>query len=179
MVRRFRRYSPEFKSRVVEVFMNRGSRSVESVAHELGVHSSRMYEWCRAAEDAGSFPIVSTSDSQDQGPRAWPPEKKLDVVMRSLALTQEQLGDFLRKEGVHEAMLLEWKQDMLSALSREQRAPARADQKRIQDLERELRLKDKALADASTLLVIQKKAQAIWGDPDAGNATAPSNAPKR
>jgi hypothetical protein len=38
--------------------------------------------------------------------------------------------------------------------------------KRIRELERDLRRKDKALAETAALLVLKKKAQAIWGDED-------------
>ena len=38
--------------------------------------------------------------------------------------------------------------------------------KRIKELERELRRKDKALAEAAALLVLQKKVREIWGDGD-------------
>ena len=33
-------------------------------------------------------------------------------------------------------------------------------------LEKELKRKEKALAEAAALLVLRKKAQAIWGDPE-------------
>ncbi|MCU7880644.1 MAG: transposase [Candidatus Thiodiazotropha sp. (ex Lucinoma aequizonata)] len=39
----------------------------------------------------------------------------------------------------------------------------KADEKRIKELERELNRKEKALAETITLLVLRKKAQAIWG----------------
>ena len=42
-----------------------------------------------------------------------------------------------------------------------------ADQKRIRELEWELRRKDKALAEAAALLILRKKLNALWGD-DAG-----------
>ena len=35
--------------------------------------------------------------------------------------------------------------------------------KRIRELERELRRKDAALAETAALLVLRKKAEAIWG----------------
>jgi hypothetical protein len=38
--------------------------------------------------------------------------------------------------------------------------------KRIRELEKELLRKDKALAETAALLVLKKKAQAIWGDED-------------
>ena len=50
-----------------------------------------------------------------------------------------------------------------SARTKEKRA---TEQKRVRELERELRRKDKALAEAAALLVLQKKVQAIWGDGD-------------
>ncbi len=37
---------------------------------------------------------------------------------------------------------------------------------RIAELERELRRKDRALAETAALLVLKKKVQAIWGDAD-------------
>ncbi len=40
----------------------------------------------------------------------------------------------------------------------------KADEKRIKALERELKRKEKALAETAALLVLRKKAQAIWGD---------------
>ena len=42
----------------------------------------------------------------------------------------------------------------------------RQDQKRIKELERELRRKDKALAEAAALLVLSKKVRALYGDAD-------------
>jgi transposase len=42
-----------------------------------------------------------------------------------------------------------------------------AESKRIKELERELRRKEKALAETAALLVLRKKADALWGDEDA------------
>ena len=45
------------------------------------------------------------------------------------------------------------------------------EKKRVRDLERELMRKDRALAETAALLVLRKKASAIWGDgEDAGSA---------
>jgi hypothetical protein len=52
---------------------------------------------------------------------------------------------------------------MLQALSNK---PSRKDPKnqRIKELERELRRKEKALAETAALLALKKKARDIWGD---------------
>ncbi len=43
-------------------------------------------------------------------------------------------------------------------------AYAKADKKRIRQLERELNRKEKALAEAAALLVLRKKLNAYWDD---------------
>lgn len=84
--------------------------------------------------------------------------------MEASRLRDEELGAFLRREGVHEATLAEWKAAVLEALGPQKKTSS--DSKRVRDLEKQLRRKDKALAETAALLVLQKKVQAIWGDED-------------
>jgi len=42
-------------------------------------------------------------------------------------------------------------------------AQSKEDKKRIRQLEKDLQRKEKALAEAAALLILRKKAQAIWG----------------
>ena len=89
------------------------------------------------------------------------------MVVESRGLSDEDLGAFLRKEGLHQAQLEEWTATARSSLSARKGAKkASAESKRIRELERELRRKEKALAEAAALLVLKKRAQAIWGDED-------------
>ena len=84
--------------------------------------------------------------------------------MEASRLRDEELGAFLRREGIHEATLAEWKAVVLEALGPQKKTSA--DSKRVRELEKQLRRKDKALAETAALLVLQKKVQAIWGDED-------------
>jgi len=102
-------------------------------------------------------------------PQDWTAEEKLSAVIEAAALSDEELGAFLRRKGIHGAQLKEWRQIVLSGL--EKRPPrlskkSTAEARRIRELERELARKEKALAEAAALLVLKKKAQAIWGDGD-------------
>ena len=47
-----------------------------------------------------------------------------------------------------------------------EREQVRRQAKEIKQLEAELRRKEKALAEAAALLVLQKKVQALWGEPE-------------
>ena len=83
-------------------------------------------------------------------------------MMEASRLRDDELGALLRREGIHEAVLVEWKAAVLEALGPPKKA--NADSRRVRELEKQLRRKDKALAETAALLVLQKKVQAIWGD---------------
>jgi transposase len=100
-------------------------------------------------------------------PQDWTAEEKLEAVLEAAALTEEELGAFLRRKGLHEAQLVEWRKAILAGLEKRPGGSKRSfETKRIRELERELRRKEKALAEAAALLVLQKKVQALWGDED-------------
>jgi transposase len=117
----------------------------------------------------------SSPPSSSPAPKArrvedWPPEERLRVVVEAGRLSEAELGAFLRREGLHEATLREWRAAALEGLSPKRTAGSKqkraADQKRVRELEREIRRKDRALAETAALLVLQKKVQAIWGNGD-------------
>jgi transposase len=91
--------------------------------------------------------------------------------------TEAEFGAFLRRKGLHAAQLAEWRLQALSGLqgrgSRADRKAANVEARRVRDLERELKRKDKALAEAAALLILKKKVQEIWGDED--DDTKPEN----
>ena len=88
------------------------------------------------------------------------------MVLEAANLTEEALGELLRREGLHEETLVEWKAVMLEALSPR---PRDTNAKRVLELERELLRKDKALAETAALLVLQKKLQLLFpADEDDG-----------
>jgi transposase-like protein len=102
--------------------------------------------------------------------RRWSAEERLRIVVQASELSEEELGGFLRREGVHTSQLERWRETVRGALAggqvSEARRQATRDRKRIRELERELRRKDKALAESAALLWLKKKAQEIWGDED-------------
>jgi hypothetical protein len=115
---------------------------------------------------------MTTKDDRDDTPpavtahRERSAEDKLRLVLEAGRLSDDELGAFLRREGLHEAELDEWRDTMLSSLKPPTKTARSADARRVRELERELRRKDKALAEAAALLVLQKKVQALWGDED-------------
>ena len=73
-------------------------------------------------------------------------------------------GAYLRRAGLHEAQLAEWRAAALSGLSEGGKAAPRVpESRRIRTLEQELRRKEKALAETAALLVLRGKMEAFWG----------------
>ena len=107
-------------------------------------------------------------------PKDWSPEEKLKVVMEANRLPDDELGAFLRSRGLHETHLQQWRIQMIQGLDKhsqpQKTTKTKADTKQIRTLEKELRRKDKALAETAALLVLKKKVQEIWGDEDENTA---------
>ena len=69
-----------------------------------------------------------------------------------------------RDVGINSGTLQRWREDVQDACASPQ--ATRQDRTHIKELERELLLKDRALAETATLLVLSKKVSAIfhWGE---------------
>lgn len=163
-------YSEKFKSRMVAKMLGPHAVSATVLAAEVGIHQPTLSGWLREAPTVpgmGKKSRRSQLNGGPQRPQDWSGEEKLRAVVESMGLTDEELGAFLRKEGLHQAQLEEWSATVRSSLSgRKGSKKASAESKRIRELEHELRRKEKALAEAAALLILKKKVQAIWGDED-------------
>jgi transposase-like protein len=97
----------------------------------------------------------------------WTGAQKLRVVLAAHGLRETELGALLRREGLHAAQLDEWRAAAETALEptsrRREKAVPHPDTKRLADVERELRRKEKALAEAAALLVLKKTGDILGG----------------
>lgn len=154
--------SEEFKEAIVAKIVNRGTQTIEEICEREGVGKSTAANWLRARANVATMAKKKTSSK-------WTPEAKLKVIIEVAAMTEEELGVYLRREGLHTHQLNEWRAEILNGLTSAPRKSATKKDERdekIKTLERELRRKDKALAEASALLILQKKIDLIWGRKD-------------
>ena len=153
-----RGHSKAFKEAVVTKIVNREEQTLEEVCREEGVALSSAGRWVR---ECGRVPgMINTKSS-----RYWSAEEKLKILFQSHALKDEELGSFLRQEGLHSQQLSEWRAEILTALDpRKSKTERDSQNQKIRQLEKDLHRKDKALAEASALLILQKKVNLIWGN---------------
>lgn len=160
------RYSEAFKAKMVKKMLRPRGKSASELAREVGVAQPTLSRWMREARMVGGMKKPKTKNGTKSARTA---AEKVRLVAEASQLSDQELGEFLRREGLHEAQLKEWREAMEAALAGNKKRRGRKvsqEQKRIKELERELRRKEKALAEAAALLVLKKKAEAIWGDGD-------------
>ena len=173
-----KKYSGAFKARMVKKMSEAGAVSPYTLAGEVGISESSLYRWKEQAGTVGAVPkrkqrsgAAAPVDNRRR-PQDFSPEEKLQVVLEAAGLSDVKLGEFLRRKGLHEVQLTEWRDQVNKSASDIFENPgARSSKKspearRVRELEKELRRKDKALAETAALLVLKKKANAIWGDED-------------
>lgn len=156
-------YSTAFKAKMVQRLASPGGPSASALSKELGVGQTTLSRWLR---EASTDRITAMNQPKKKRPRDWSAEEKMAAVVEASSVSEEQLGAFLRRKGLHQAQLEQWRGAMLSALDGEHKRTAKSSPqaRQLRELEKELRRKDKALAEAAALLILKKKAQAIWGD---------------
>ena len=91
-------------------------------------------------------------------------QSKFQVVLETATLNEVDLAAYCRSKGLYVEQIAQWRAQCEAAFNpKPMSAAERASAKRIQLLERELLRKEKALAEAAALMILRKKAEAIWG----------------
>jgi hypothetical protein len=157
---------------MVERLMSSEPVNARALAREVGMSHSTLSRWLLQAStlaSMGSKKDVERSGSQ-KSPRNWSGVEKLQVVLEAAGIPDAELGEFLRKKGIHEADLKAWREivtkSAADALEGGEKAAklSSADARRIKELEQALAQKDKRLRSVNALLELQKKVREIWGD---------------
>ena len=160
-------YEKEFKEQTVQKMMPPNAVSVARLSRDSGVSEATLYNWRNEYRRQG---VAVPADPSN--PEQWSGENKLAVVVETAALNEAELAEYCRHKGLYPEQVERWKEAAILGNARQDqldRAAKKAvhqERNRNKRLERELQRKDKALAEAAALLVLRKKARAIWGEPE-------------
>ena len=162
-------YSPERKSAVLKRMLPPNNVAIRQLAQEEGISEATLHKWRAEARLKGQL-----MPDADAGPEGWSSRDKFAAVLETAALNESELGEYCRKRGLYSAQIAAWRSACEQANDWDRSSSVRLgrvtkeEKKRIKDLERDLARKDRALAETAALLVLRKKASAIWGgDEDA------------
>ena len=155
-----KQYSDGFIEQALIKVYSRGDRTIESVAQEVNVGYQTLKHWVKRK----SLDDVTASAAKEKRPQDWRREEQLAALMETHGLSEEALHAWCRERGIFPHHLDSWK---AAFCTQEPDAISEGRELRIlrsahEELQKELNRKEKALAEAAALLVLQKKFRALW-----------------
>lgn len=157
-------YPLERKESVLKKMLPPNQQSIPSLSKEEGISEATLYLWRNAARESGRL-----MPDHDNTPEGWTSRDKFTAVLESAGLNETELAEYCRKKGLYPSQIESWRDaceqanDWNQATQKQLKEGTKHQRKKVKTLERELRRKEKALAEAAALLVLGKKADAIWG----------------
>jgi len=159
------RYSDEFKYSIMMKMMPPQNQSIRQISRETGLSEGTLHKWRKQARTKG----LAVPGGEQEVER-WSTQDKFLIVMETALLSEIEMADYCRSKGLYVEQVLAWKDACMQAnggvaqqASRLQKE-LRLKERELKKMGQELRRKDAALAETAALLVLRKKANAIWGD---------------
>lgn len=158
-------YSEERKQSVLKKMMPPLNTPVSQLVTETGISDCTLYAWRKEARLKGAVVPGNGKNAED-----WSSENKFAVVVKTLPLNEAELAEYCRKKGLYADQVMSWKENCQQANAeteekeKEVKKFSLKEKREIQSLKKELRRKERALAETAALLVLRKKANAIWGE---------------
>ncbi len=148
-------YSDEFKNSIVVKLLPPHNVSVPQLVKETGIPRDTLYGWRRQAVGQGA---VASASVRPLG--TWSSEAKFSAVVETASLNELELGEYCRRQGLFPEQIAAWRATCRRANeplpSPAERTERRVAREQITSLTRELQRKDRALAEAAALLLLQK-----------------------
>lgn len=160
------KYSESFVEQALTKVYSRGERDIQSVARELNMSHHTLKNWMtNKNKHERSKAMGNPTQSQDKRPQDWKPAEQLRALMQTYSLSEPERNAWCREHGLFAHDLIAWQQALTTSNSGSANPQElRSLKDENHQLKRELMRKEKALAEAAALLVLQKKFRAMWED---------------
>lgn len=157
------RYTNDKKEHALSLMAAPQNKPVADVAQLTGIPEGTLYLWRKQAREQGR-----AVPGDGQNPEQWSAADKFALVLEAAPLNEAELGAYCRRKGLLVEQLERWRSEVHAVLAGGPSGTATSeratDKKRIRELEKDLRRKEKALAETAALLVLSRKYEALWTD---------------
>ena len=154
-----KRYPVAFIEQAMEMVLSRGDRSVKAIALDLSVSVDTLKYWMKNRS------VTKRVDPEkERRPQDWSVEEQLQALNETHGLSDEKLQEWCRGRGLFAHHLDEWRSAICATGKNAATGlrEVRSLKDQVAQLNRDLDRKDKALAEAAALLILQKKFRALW-----------------
>jgi len=152
----------EAKESIILKALNRGSEPLKSIALANNIGLSTLGRWLRQHRKGLSL----SGDNRSVNTSELTRKEQFHHVLSTHHLEGVSLGKYCRKHGLYSHQLTQWQDTFMKTPERDNSQQQQSLKKLKEEnkrLQKELRGKEKALAEASALLIMKKKADLIWG----------------
>lgn len=154
-------HSTEFQEQALTKVRERGTRTVHDAANDLHMSAGTLRKWTSNSNQAkGEMSNLGVKLPEDLAAQSWAPAQGLRALLETHPMSQTQLHAWCREKRLFEHQLKAWRDAFCSAPgsdSHESKAALRELQARHEGLQRELRRKERALAEAAALAGASKE----------------------
>jgi transposase len=161
-----KQYSDAFiEQALIKVYSRGDNRTIRDVAEEMNVSYVTLKNWVKRK----SLDDVSASAAKEKRPEDWKRDEQLDALLETHGLSDEALHAWCRAHGIFSHHLDSWRTGFVTQEVATPVAEGRvlkALKNENEELKADLLRKEKALAEAAALLVLQKKFRALWDNAD-------------
>ncbi len=153
-------YSEAFIEQAISKALARGTRPITEISRDLNVPYHTLRKWLTRMS------MSKRGEPKERRPGDWSREEQLQALQETHGLSEEAVQAWCREKGLFAHHLTAWRAAFCSTAESPAGAESRALKAENTRLKRELARKEKALAEAAALLILQKKYQALWEDED-------------
>ena len=158
-------HTREFENQALIKVRERADKSLRTIAQGLHMAEGTLRKWIGKSNQKASLPTPAATLPVDLCAASWSPAQRLLALNETHALSGPELHTWCREKGLFEHQLQAWREAFCTPApqhTRESSAVLRELQNKNDKLQCELNRKEKALAEAAALLVLQKKYQTLW-----------------
>ena len=151
------------KDAILNKMMSPYPPTIATLSKQEGISEATLYNWRKQLRQEGR-PVPE----HDRTSENWSAQTKFAVVVETAAMTEIELAEYCRSKGLYPDQVKAWRDTAIASQDESQQATAASQQqgrdyrKQIKRLETDLARKEKALAEAAALLILQKKMRALW-----------------
>lgn len=161
------RYTDEFKYSIIKRMMPPSNESTGKISRETGIPEQTLYNWKKHARAHGIAVPGGELESEQ-----WSTQDKFLIVVETSSMNELERAEYCRTRGLYVEQINAWRDACMQAnggiaqQASRLKKELKSKEHELKQVSRELQRKESALAEAAALLVLRKKAQAIWGDPE-------------
>lgn len=163
--RNIKRYDKDEKEKIIARMLPPENYSPTKLSRETGISVSTLSTWKTKT-------LSSLGKDKQQGGKAPSTKEKFLIVMETYNLSEIELSKYCRENGLYVKDVKVWREGCINGndsaknnnLSLNMKQELQDEKKKTKELQKDLRRKEKALAETAALLVLRKKLDAILGD---------------